>query len=132
VIWGGIHGTCLSVERVFRDKTRVRLPRWLAWLLVFHIVVLAWILFRGQNLSLAGTFLSRFASPGGFTLLTFPVALAILVAIGGQLLPERPLDRLRERFESLSPALMGAGLAAVVIFVGATVPSQGVPPFIYF
>jgi alginate O-acetyltransferase complex protein AlgI len=27
---------------------------------------------------------------------------------------------------------LGFGLAAVVAVVGATVPSQGVPPFIYF
>jgi hypothetical protein len=27
---------------------------------------------------------------------------------------------------------MGAALAAVVMFVAATVPTQGVPPFIYF
>jgi hypothetical protein len=28
--------------------------------------------------------------------------------------------------------VLGAALALVVIVVGATVPSQGVPPFIYF
>jgi hypothetical protein len=27
---------------------------------------------------------------------------------------------------------MGAALAGVVMFVAATVPTQGVPPFIYF
>jgi hypothetical protein len=27
---------------------------------------------------------------------------------------------------------LGAGLAVVVLLVGATVPAQGVPPFIYF
>jgi hypothetical protein len=27
---------------------------------------------------------------------------------------------------------MGAALALVVMFVAATVPTQGVPPFIYF
>jgi hypothetical protein len=27
---------------------------------------------------------------------------------------------------------MGAALAVVVMFVAATVPTQGVPPFIYF
>ena len=29
-------------------------------------------------------------------------------------------------------AVLGVALAAVVLIVGATVPSQGVPPFIYF
>jgi hypothetical protein len=34
--------------------------------------------------------------------------------------------------ERLHPAAMGATLAVVVMFVAATVPTQGVPPFIYF
>ena len=49
-----------------------------------------------------------------------------------QLLPERPVERLQALLGRLSPALMGAGLAVLILFVGATVPSQGVPPFIYF
>ena len=52
--------------------------------------------------------------------------------IAVQLLPEEPLARLRLRIESLSPAPLGVGLAAVVLLVAATVPAQGVPPFIYF
>ena len=52
--------------------------------------------------------------------------------IGLQLLPPDPLERLRLRVAGLSPAALGAGLALVVAVVGATVPSQGVPPFIYF
>ena len=36
-------------------------------------------------------------------------------------------------FQSVdAPILLGVGLAVTVAFVGATVPSQGVPPFIYF
>jgi alginate O-acetyltransferase complex protein AlgI len=49
-----------------------------------------------------------------------------------QLLPPRPLDRLRVRIERASPATLGAALAVLILFVAATVPSQGVPPFIYF
>jgi hypothetical protein len=30
------------------------------------------------------------------------------------------------------PVTLGLGLASVILLVGATVPSQGVPPFIYF
>ena len=57
---------------------------------------------------------------------------AVVAVIGFQLLPPDPLERLRVRVAGLSPAALGAGLAAVVAVVGATVPSQGVPPFIYF
>jgi alginate O-acetyltransferase complex protein AlgI len=130
VLWGGLHGLGLVVERQLRG--RFYTPAWLRWAIVFNLVVLGWVLFRSENISLAGTFLSRLADPGPATLWTFPVLLAIGVTIGLQLLPPRPLDALRLRVAQLSPAALGVGLAVVTAFVGATVPSQAVPPFIYF
>jgi alginate O-acetyltransferase complex protein AlgI len=56
----------------------------------------------------------------------------VALVIGLQLLPERPVESLRLAIERASPALLGAGLAVVIALVGATVPSAGVPPFIYF
>ena len=44
----------------------------------------------------------------------------------------QPLERLRLRAAALPHSTLGFGLAATVALVGATVPSQGVPPFIYF
>jgi hypothetical protein len=61
-----------------------------------------------------------------------PVVGAILLVIGLQLLPERPMEGIELRIGRLQPLLLGAALAVVVLIVGATVPSQGVPPFIYF
>ena len=55
-----------------------------------------------------------------------------LVVIGFQLLPPDPLDRLRVRLAGLPAPALGVALAIVVAIVGATVPSEGVPPFIYF
>ena len=54
------------------------------------------------------------------------------LVIGLQLLPARPMDALRVRFENLHPAALGASMATVIVLVAATVSSQGVPPFIYF
>ena len=54
VLWGVIHGAALVVENVFRERMRWSPPGWLKWVLVFHIVVLAWILFRAPDLDLAG------------------------------------------------------------------------------
>jgi alginate O-acetyltransferase complex protein AlgI len=52
--------------------------------------------------------------------------------IGLQLLPSQPLERLQVSIERLRPVLLGAALAVLIVLVAATVPSQGVPPFIYF
>ena len=130
VLWGALHGGGLAIERVLRG--RIDAPVWLRWAAVFHAVVFGWILFRSRDLDVAATFLSRLVDPGPATLWTVPTVLAVITVIGFQLLPERPLERVRERLAELGPAALGTGLAATVAIVGATVPSQAVPPFIYF
>jgi alginate O-acetyltransferase complex protein AlgI len=130
VLWGTLQGAGLSVEHALRG--RVRMPSWLAWLLTFHFVVFAWILFRSQNLSLVGDFLSRLTSWGTPQVFSATAVCAVLGVIGLQVLPERRLELARGRLEAAGPVVLAAGLALVIIVVGATVPSQGVPPFIYF
>jgi alginate O-acetyltransferase complex protein AlgI len=130
VLWGAFHGVGLIAEHALGG--RLRAPGWLRWLVTFHLIVFGWILFRSQSLDLAGSFLSRLVVPGAATLSSVPVVLAIVTVIGLQLLPERPIERLQVRIEQIRPAALGAGFAVLVLFVGATVSSQGVAPFIYF
>jgi alginate O-acetyltransferase complex protein AlgI len=130
VLWGFIHGAALVIENLFRG--RISPPSWLKWVLTFHVVVLAWIPFRAPDLNLAASFLGRLVEPGPATLWTVPVVAVVVIVIGLQLLPARPMDVLRVRFERLHPAALGASMAAVIVLVAATVSSQGVPPFIYF
>jgi hypothetical protein len=101
-------------------------------MIVFNLVVFGWILFRAENLDVAWAFISRLGDPGPATLWT-PLTLGVVVGvIAFQLLPPDPLERLRLRVAQLPDYALGFGLAAIVAIVGATVPSQGVPPFIYF
>ena len=130
VLWGAFHGAAQVVERELRG--RIRAPGWLCWLLVFHLVCLSWVLFRASDLSTAWTFVQRLVAPGEATLVTVPAVLAIVTVIGLHLVPERPLERIRERFEDFPAPVLAAGVLAVILCVAATVPSQGVPPFIYF
>src|SRR4051794_13927349 len=130
LLWGLLHGIGLCAEHAWGG--RLRAPGWLRWLVTFHLIVLGWILFRSQSLDLAGSFFSRLVVPGASTLWSVPVVLAIVTVIGLQLLPERPIQRLQVRIEQIPPAALGAGFAVLVLFVGATVSSQGVAPFISF
>jgi D-alanyl-lipoteichoic acid acyltransferase DltB (MBOAT superfamily) len=130
VLWGVYQGLGLVGEHALGG--RLRLPGWLRWLVTFHLIVLGWVLFRAPSLPAFWTFMSRLAVPGAATLWTAPVVAAIVIVIGMQLLPPRPLERLQVRIEELSPAILGVGLAVIVALAGATVTSQGVPPFIYF
>jgi alginate O-acetyltransferase complex protein AlgI len=130
VLWGGLHGAGLVVERQLRG--RVSAPAWLRWAVVFNLVVLGWILFRSRHVGPAWDFIERIGSPGPATLWSPLVVLAVVGVIVLQLLPPRPLESLRLRVARLSPATLGVALALTIAFVGATVPSNAVPPFIYF
>jgi alginate O-acetyltransferase complex protein AlgI len=132
VLWGTLHGVALVIEHALRDRGVRRPPAWLAWLIVFNVVVFGWILFRAESLELAATFIGQLFVPGPATLWSAVSVGAVLVVIGFQLLPPEPRDRLNVRLAGLPAPALGLGLAMVVAIVGATVPSQGVPPFIYF
>ena len=132
VIWGGIHGLALVIERVAKDRVRFSLPEWAKWFITFHVVVLAWIFFRSPDFDIALTFLGQIFSGGDATLWTPTVVAVVIGVIGFQLLPEGGLERARLRVGRLHPVALGAGLALVIAFIGATQPSDGVAPFIYF
>ncbi|MGH3411761.1 MAG: MBOAT family O-acyltransferase [Marmoricola sp.] len=132
VLWGTFHGLALTGEHILRRRVRWRPPTWARWLITFHLVVFGWVLFRAQGIGLAWEFLKRLGSFGAPTLWTAPVLLAVGAAIIPQLLPRAPVLGLQDRLGRINPGVLGAGLAVLILFVAATVPSQGVPPFIYF
>ncbi len=131
VLWGFLHGLYLGAERILRGRFKAP-PTWVGWLIVLNLVVLAWIPFRAPDLSVASTFFQHLFKPGALTLMSPGVAVALLLVFGLQLVPERPIQVVRDWFEGLNPAVLGLGLATCVAVVGATVPGQAVPPFIYF
>jgi hypothetical protein len=110
----------------------VALPGWLRWFVTFNLIQAGWFLFRSQSLSVTWQLLKRLGSWQAPTLLSFPVVLAILVTVVPQLLPAAPMARLQAALGKLSPYVLAPALAILILFVAATVPSQGVPPFIYF
>ncbi len=56
VVWGGLHGASLAIERkLTRGKTPApgRLWRWARRIFILHLVCLGWIFFRAQSLGSA-------------------------------------------------------------------------------
>jgi alginate O-acetyltransferase complex protein AlgI len=130
VLWGAYMGAGMVFERIWRG--RVKLPGVVRWFVTFNLIQAGWFLFRAQSLSVTWELLKRLGSWETPTLLSFPVALAILVTVVPQLLPAAPMARLQTALGKLSPYVLTPALAILILFVAATVPSQGVPPFIYF
>jgi alginate O-acetyltransferase complex protein AlgI len=74
VIWGAYHGLLLCLERL-GGRWIQRVPAHLARWSTFLLVVIGWVLFRSDNLDVAGTWLSTMF---GFTSSTADVPVALL------------------------------------------------------
>jgi D-alanyl-lipoteichoic acid acyltransferase DltB (MBOAT superfamily) len=130
VLWGTYQGVGLCVEHALGG--RIKAPVWVRWFVTLNLIVLGWVLFRAQSIGLAWAFIKQLGSWGAATLWTVPAIAAIVIVIGLQLLSGRTVQAIEDWFGRLSPYLLGPALGVLILFVAATVPSQGVPPFIYF
>ncbi len=149
VAWGTIHGVALAVERLVenwrsdhshQDRTLTSegsrpgsslLIPVARWLVTFHVVGLAWVLFRAETFGLAWDFFTGLvAAP--FGPIANPLAAAVIViAIGVQLVPADIGTRLRLAYARLDPALQSIGFGGWIFLVARLGP-EGVAPFIYF
>jgi alginate O-acetyltransferase complex protein AlgI len=132
VLWGAFQGTMLCTEHALDGRIGRRTPAWLRWFVTFNLVCLGWILFRSQSLDVFWTYLGRLVAPGPASLWTVTIVAMIAIVIVAQLLPRGRTEGLQLSVERLRPVVLAVALAATIVIVGATVPSQGVPPFIYF
>ena len=133
VIWGGIHGAGLAVERALGWRPTSRAAIWFGRILTFHIVCFAWIFFRADSFSSAGHVITRLFTAWGqpSPLVTTSVVLAILVGILGQYVGPGVVSATLRGFGRL-PALAQAACVGVAVTVILTLGPEGVAPFIYF
>ncbi len=143
VVWGGLHGVGLAVERWRADLAKSRPPRpeptparriWTAiWkrVLTFNLVCLGWVFFRADTFTNAFDVLGRlfhFSSDGPINTVLVGV---ILGSIAVQYLPREASGRIRALFSYCpwwAQTLLLSGAMVVTNALGPT----GVAPFIYF
>jgi len=64
VVWGGIHGSWLAVERALEiggDRAMTFAGRWVRRIFIFHLVCIAWVFFRAASIPQAISFLKSLA-----------------------------------------------------------------------
>ncbi len=137
VIWGGLHGAWLGLERAVLGDREPRPDRrllrlWLQRILVFHVVCLAWVFFHATSFGAAREFLTALTTwswrPEYFS------ALVIVVLFGGSLLVVDILEERRgEEYltENASPNLQ-LGFATAMLAATLLVAASSVSAFIYF
>lgn len=135
VVWGGLHGAGMAVNRLWRNlfdrQPQGRLVDMLCWSVTMLFVVVGWVIFRAPDFGKAWLMLRQMFAPQPGIEWFFPFVPAVAVAtalvhgikqIGcweGYFLPEQA--------RWYSPALLFSLLWLVVIFY-----PQGFTPFIYF
>ncbi|PLW76654.1 MBOAT family protein [Cohaesibacter celericrescens] len=134
VLWGGIHGLALILERMsgFARWTKDGLGRFVGIMVTFHIVCLAWIFFRASSLTLALDYLRAIgeATTTITTLTPFVAALVIICAIG-QFMPRASYERI-SHFMSRSGHLGMALIFSFGLVLIQWISPSGTAPFIYF
>ncbi len=146
ILWGGLHGGALAVERWWKDKFSWTMPKFIGLILTFHFVAFCWILFRVKDMSMMGDMFNQiFENFSGAKDATIaPLALIItyiesykgifaIILLGflAHAFPqvwerkiEMSLGKLNVPFLSIVTAIM-----IVIIFQFKT---AGIQPFIYF
>jgi alginate O-acetyltransferase complex protein AlgI len=133
LLWGGIHGTALSVERWSRRHLPgFRLPKPVAWFVTFNVVCVAWVFFRAPNLSTAFDILGGIGLSGPSPLVTLPMVFLVVAAIAVQFFPQDAWRRAEAWLVARPVAFQGVAIGALIVAADAAVGQQGVAPFIYF
>ena len=139
VVWGGIHGTALVVERWWRGRPGFVEHAWTpgrrTWhrFWTFQIVCFAWIFFRADSFPDAWAVITQLFTAWGepSPLVTAGVLVAIAVGLGSQYLPRRLPLAIMARFSRL-PVPAQAVVLALALLMTNTMGPEGVAPFIYF
>jgi len=145
VLWGGIHGTALAVERMLGLADRARTPAttWtaalaqLCWSVPYFVVVqlvvaLAWVYFRSDTIAHANMFAANLFTAPQWTLDFREPSLRLMIVL---LLPVaalhlRQLAHETARFPVAAP-FERAAWAAMMLYLAATVYGRA-NAFIYF
>lgn len=136
LIWGGLHGGVLAIERLWREwrgaDAKPIMPRPLAILIIFHIVVAGWIFFRADTLAGAVAYFTELGAWRPGVELTTPL-LAGLIAFGLAIhfTPPTLLPALSRRVAAWPAPLLGVGVALAILLVDA-MRFEGVAAFIYY
>jgi len=133
ILWGTLHGTYLSVERVFLDRMgpSSRVMRGLGRIWVFHVVCFSWILFRSTDMTYVKEMLGGLFRGGEPVLLTPQAVVVLGMGFCMQFLDAARPARLQNRIGALPGWLQGLTAAVILVIILGLGP-LGVAPFIYF
>ena len=144
VVWGGLHGLVLAIERFINKQlgwsisSKNILPRIIRVLITFHIIAFCWIFFRAKDFDLASQLIRHIGgldfnfSHWGIIIMAYRnVFIIMMLGFMMHLLPQNFVDKVHNLFgrTPLGVKALFVGLTFWLVFATATSGSQ---PFIYF
>jgi D-alanyl-lipoteichoic acid acyltransferase DltB (MBOAT superfamily) len=133
LLWGFFHGALLAVTRAItvrrQSVSHSILSRALSIFLTFHLVCIGWVLFRAENIQIAGTMLQMmFQFPFGSATL-FPYFLLCLLLFFAMAVDEYVnIGSYFERFPAPARALI---ILLALLSLAIFIPAERIA-FIYF
>jgi len=140
VVWGGLHGLYLSIERVLRDAFgnrdiwRTTSARIAMALVTYALVNITWVFFRARDFTAASRLLKSmlFIDGSGTTILSSYKLLSVLATIGALVLTHWFMrDRTLHGVAARVPAPV-IGMAWGMMLFLVTITQGGSSAFIYF
>jgi len=140
VIWGGLNGGALAVERALRTGGKTTsgggwLKRLLGVMYVFTFICITWVFFRSQTIEQACTILGRMLTLSGelqiqdrSVLANILIVLPLLLSF--EFLLQRRMD-VHQRFAQ-GPLLMQLGVSVAIVLLIALFGVSAGSQFIYF
>ena len=132
IIWGAWHGGLLALEKYWKEKhPEPTLPRPVAVLWTFILVMVGWVFFRAADVTAAFAVLAGMAGAHGWAMspaLAWRVTPESYIVLAFGLALAFSLPWLRQRFEGKSRIL----LIPLFLWAVATLSSQAFTPFLYF
>lgn len=130
-LWGAAHGGLLAGEDALRRRGWA-LPRWLAVVIVFHLVVATFVLFRIETIDLLPDYAAGLADWSAAPALFAPMTLVVMaVAFALHWTPKGLAHRAGDALNRLHPVAQGIVAAVILTLILAIGPDE-VTAFIYF
>jgi hypothetical protein len=128
-----IHGAALAIERALggRSAPRTKGGAFLRWLITFHVVMLAFVLFRAPDLEVVTSLAMGIGEGLPSQAVTWRLVALAAFGLAIHFLPSDLRERIEDRLRPLPAPVLGAvlGIALVAILLAGP---EGVAPFIYF
>ena len=136
VIWGGVHGVCLAVERWAKGRIGFAIPGVARWTVTFGLLLLTWVFFRAESMEVAVRYIGAMfgtleAGPESGLLRAMVFQPASMVTMGACFFIAMFLPNTGQWLKRVTGWKVATGQILLVVSV-RVMSQQGFNPFLYF